>query len=907
MSTGQLRTEHTTIRHHDHHDSTESHTEQSQVSSITDRRPHTSTNIPQLSFTSTPYSNDSASASSTGKRQDALEIFEQYGISRPKGWLSRALSEEHPGSAGQYSSPQTKTQKVCHSCGANLNSQQYCSHCGHDSCVKCTSEIPNGDVRGHHFANTQEVHRTLEQSSKHSHHVDEVVHEHTNLTQTTTKKLMVRHHERSNSGSGTDTPNIRSLIKTECLRSEETVAHSKPRVGRQALSQGVRNHPFLVADREGKTQPAETKSTTRTVKADGSTQLSDCISHRIPPRQAQSSADDSSQSQGNCSNPSCRATHAGHHPFRHSISCAHRKAGQRAEPDELKVMDLDEEETAEPQLQKPPRSPLAKKIDQLFQHAEGLHSSQHIMEHLAAGKRRIDEASTSQQRLTDKLGSNYRKRHTVVRISKRPSEESSLAHQNGTLIDYDIASRYLSSDVESPDGVERKAHTLHDDPMVDRGVSPKSHELPDDIRSQVGTWVKPHSISQDPRFEVRRHIVKASRQSFPPPDIAAMRLWLDKPDMSNHLDSKQSKVFETHGIRPLRKMMPLKVNNPVKGATLEPDWLSTKAKNHMHEGAQRVLEEHTHSSQGQNSRQSLKHAATSVENPRLRKAHGSESEKVTETAPWKQRALRRVSRTTNQAGETNKVSDISNWRQRLRKVDRSEDRLRGRATTPPVVKWRRSLSKLPKTPQPDVEKEHSCKNCNPSESSSLKLEETTPGRVGYDELMATNDPQHLMTHDHRSAEYELTPSRLKLRQIEHSLAFKGPDDFTEQFQNDEEQQEAVEAREVRKTKHHQTRGHSSFEEIITEVHNPQPITSTNHVCAWRTRYMDLTTEVEHLKSEMSSRQGLSRGAQEQRRDAGVAATRTQHECPDIDIEGLTIVMHMRGKDDLVINTDLTKE
>jgi hypothetical protein len=33
----------------------------------------------------------------------------------------------------------------------------------------------------------------------------------------------------------------------------------------------------------------------------------------------------------------------------------------------------------------------------------------------------------------------------------------------------------------------------------------------------------------------------------------------------------------------------------------------------------------------------------------------------------------------------------------------------------------------------------------------------------------------------------------------------------------------------------------------------------------------------------------------------------EHSCRDVGIEGLTIVMHMRGKEDLVINTDLTRE
>lgn len=88
--------------------------------------------------------------------------------------------------------------------------------------------------------------------------------------------------------------------------------------------------------------------------------------------------------------------------------------------------------------------------------------------------------------------------------------------------------------------------------------------------------------------------------------------------------------------------------------------------------------------------------------------------------------------------------------------------------------------------------------------------------------------------------------------------------------------------------------------------------------------MDLSSEVEQLKSEMSShhesasRNDTSRHATEdqqseriqqqaRRIDVGVGEALARHDCDEFGIEGLTIVLHMRGKDDLVINTDLEKE
>lgn len=86
-------------------------------------------------------------------------------------------------------------------------------------------------------------------------------------------------------------------------------------------------------------------------------------------------------------------------------------------------------------------------------------------------------------------------------------------------------------------------------------------------------------------------------------------------------------------------------------------------------------------------------------------------------------------------------------------------------------------------------------------------------------------------------------------------------------------------------------------------------TGAEHHCDWRAKYDALKTETEE------GRQGQG---------SGVAETGNDHQCDwkerylavkpdfegaqsqrdDIGLEGLTIVLHLRGKDDLVINTDL---
>ncbi|KAF3063690.1 hypothetical protein GL218_01187 [Daldinia childiae] len=88
-----------------------------------------------------------------------------------------------------------------------------------------------------------------------------------------------------------------------------------------------------------------------------------------------------------------------------------------------------------------------------------------------------------------------------------------------------------------------------------------------------------------------------------------------------------------------------------------------------------------------------------------------------------------------------------------------------------------------------------------------------------------------------------------------------------------------------------------------EVHRPSPISPPNHDCSWKNRYLALTAEIRLLKAELSTRASL-RGADidyARRADENI-----MNEEDDLGIEGVTIVMHLKGRDDLVINTDLTQ-
>ncbi|KAJ6789891.1 hypothetical protein PWT90_06337 [Aphanocladium album] len=65
-----------------------------------------------------------------------------------------------------------------------------------------------------------------------------------------------------------------------------------------------------------------------------------------------------------------------------------------------------------------------------------------------------------------------------------------------------------------------------------------------------------------------------------------------------------------------------------------------------------------------------------------------------------------------------------------------------------------------------------------------------------------------------------------------------------------------------------------------------------HSCHWRDRFMDLSAEVDQLRDELDSC------------EPDVAYPEREDECDDAGIDGLTVVIHLKGRDDLVINTDL---
>lgn len=838
ISTGQLGTLSGFTRRHDE-------------SIATELLPPASLQVPYFPATSLPSARGSPSVSSTGRRQDAMEIFEQYGISRPGGWLS----EDGSVILEKSERPPTKVFRVCHSCGEPLASRKYCPHCGHDSCVKCTSEIPDDELERAHESIRQHEHNTFQHSITQTlHRVENSNQDHLHSTHITVRTVR---RQASSSDTAIETPKpVPQAERTPSERleppdEEEAAIYPMPLAPQTAISTSVRNNPFFIADREAKVGATEPKTTAMNVRANRPTRLSDCIPHKEshPPSSC------GSKSEGRCSNPNCRATHAGNHPFRHSIACAARQNTTQLVPESANLEEADTDESRTQQTKHSPlQGTLERKIDQLYHHAEDLHHSQHIMEHLAAGSRTL-ERTAAQQRWADTHG------ETGLATRRQSPRDHSLARDSIARIGYDMPVHSLRRDVKLPDPAIAETHPLSNDLVTDRELSPKSHELPKDVRTKVAEWVKPHSIYQDAGSETQKGDIKPLSPSFPVLKPMSPRTLLDQPKTRSQ--QRVGPVENTHASRQSQSALARQPSSQEGQKVLPPALNARKSVTDKQKAPDEV-------------------PGLALERPTLRKVQNTLADR--------------------DRGNTG-ASNVSSWRQQLRKVDKSEERPRDKQPTPPVVKWRRSLSKLPPTPHAELDKAGTCTFCHLSEASSSKPVEGTP-RLVVDEIART--PEYEQSYSAKPQN-----SRLRLKQVELSLARKSAEDLAEESRNQAEEV-VIETREVRTIKHCKTMSHSSLEETesITEIHNPRPVIPPNHVCAWRTRYMDLSTEVDQLKSEASSRPLLdpgSGGRDAVRSDVAVGGNLNQHQCPEIRIEGLTIVMHMRGKDDLVINTNLKND
>ncbi|KAF4511451.1 hypothetical protein G6O67_003249 [Ophiocordyceps sinensis] len=278
--------------------------------------------------------------------------------------------------------------------------------------------------------------------------------------------------------------------------------------------------------------------------------------------------------------------------------------------------------------------------------------------------------------------------------------------------------------------------------------------------------------------------------------------------------------------------------------------------------------------------------------PRLRKVDESQAEKQRPTpgpVPWSRVSLRKMSSHADGPGRANETSTPSTWRQGLKKTAEGR-KWPGSVTAPstPASRWRQNLTETrAEMARPRLDKRaNACVFCDPTS--------TTPPQ-DCNHQKATSGGSHAAES---RAESSVTRATLRVRQVERSLAQK---------KAEEELEASMRAGEASQTP---WGGPASPEDGEAQVgwENARDCSSPEcRGCLWRDRYMDLRGEMEKWKTELNScdaDEALGGGRPSQR-DKGVEDGVAQQGTPDdVDMEGLTIVVHMRHRDDLVITTDL---
>ncbi|KAF5026281.1 hypothetical protein F66182_1631 [Fusarium sp. NRRL 66182] len=778
-----------------------------------------------------PSTNVSRTVSSTEKCQDAMDILEQYRISRPEGWFS-------DNTLATPDQSRTVLSQVCHSCGNPLGFQRYCSHCGHDSCLKCTGEVPRHEL-GHKVLGSTEhqENSNIQKLSKPPERTAEISPSDNSHTATIAVDTAHRR-ETSKLTSDTEIPRTPHLIRTQSrlrVKTAKNVKNAKnaqnaPKPARKktvaaptTISSSVKNNYFFMADRGMKGENSEPAVTPRSVQVARKPKPSDCV----PDRRLSNPPRDSHILQDECSDTECRATHAGHDPVRHSIGCVARRSleTQVVQGHDSSVVDKDQDQDDETHVQSPRKQPsphkLQVKIDQLYHHGEDLHHAQHIMEHLAAGVKSLEPSDTTTGRESDRQDGRAWLEDHNLRVHNQPFVHHPLNKDETTPLGEDATEHSLSSDTVVPETVDSQPHNLTDDPKGDRHPSPKSRE------PQDGRLMKAHLVSRDRG----RHV----------------------QGQGTHTSSVPSSLSVAEQTPSAKPSLPTKT--PRKG-------LDTEAAN------DRTASFHNGHNVDLHSKKSVGKLNGPVAGPHM---------------------LRKSTTRIEDAQRSNaEATDISSWRTQLRKVDRSSDQPPSQQLTSSCVEsWRRDLSRNRRTPIPEREKEDSCLNCHPSQSWSPK-----PADAAFQ--IVVEDESYKEPQGEQTAALDSHMPRLKVTDVEHSLARKSTEESTKT-----PQQEDTTPPESISTRLAGIADDPSPKET-TVIHDPRPVMPYNHMCAWRARYMDLKADVDQLGAE-SVHQSPGKQA-----EGGIGASCSLPH-GDIDIEGLTVVMHLRGREDLVINTDLKED
>ncbi|KAI8634886.1 hypothetical protein F5Y19DRAFT_469936 [Xylariaceae sp. FL1651] len=305
------------------------------------------------------------------KWRSARDMFAKHSISRPSGWLSDV---EDLSLSGDGNASPRRYCRFCHVCSTLTWAPTHCSSCGHRLCAKCVCEVPGSGEQAHanfshhlspviarigpqyvspsrsHPDTTQTLHQGIATShstskTQRKNHIDTVYDRSTNVSAESSWRTTNEDCREVKTSSG-----IAAQISKESSRTKQgqfDLVETRP-------TWSVKESPFLLKDKEDRDQATN-----------------QCVSSQSAERME-------------CDDPMCRATHAGHFPFRHSISCSKTRSEHSERIPKLVSPPLESPEP-EPSMKSGSDTTPPVGDDTVHRHhSAGFHSHHHIAEHLSS-------------------------------------------------------------------------------------------------------------------------------------------------------------------------------------------------------------------------------------------------------------------------------------------------------------------------------------------------------------------------------------------------------------------------------------------------------------------------------------------------------------------------------------------
>ncbi|KAI8232246.1 hypothetical protein K4K55_005748 [Colletotrichum sp. SAR 10_96] len=459
---------------------------------------------------------------------------------------------------------------------------------------------------------------------------------------------------------------------------------------------------------------------------------------------------------------------------------------------------------------------------------------------------------------------HHSKRHSIACIvGQQATTDATDELQSHAPLD-DPVQRKIDNMYHHADDLKRTQHIMEH--LAAGSAAPEQHSS-----SQVTDRTRTSSVVDVDRLLAKPGINTVNRGRLISFDTAVAT----EKKGNQALELREWERSQSFNVDPIKRRASDTPPSPDTRLSNPPEWLSP---NRGSITSQRVVTETKSTPQMRSSIDQVGATTEStVEWPKLKRVTKVTKETVEEkpktTLPWMQRPLRRVQKEENisQQAQTQQSTEVENWRSQLRKVEDSHHGGRQRAET--------------------------CSSCH--DETSL------PSRSSIGEVVDVAI--------HTTKEENQSPAPLRSKRVEEVQASTSHKSSSRTSTTVESETSTQVSHTVNET--HSASGSHVVEEnneaSVThgfehrgqsneiEVLSPAPVISSEQTCTWKEHYLRLTSEVRQLKAEIMSRERLGSSGV----DVGVNVGEGDDE---LGVEGLTIVMHLKGKDDLVINTDLTR-